>query len=82
MSGGSACRVPSHRSGWVVTARQRNYSAFNGYHYTPSDYSEVRCPACPARWRTSAAYVADVPDWDGEESLVVPIAEPGSPDPA
>jgi hypothetical protein len=62
VSGGLACREPTHRGRWVVTVRQANYSAFNGGRRTPSDYSEVRCPACPARWRTRAAYVAELPD--------------------
>lgn len=34
-----------------------NYSAFNGYHFTPSDYSELRCKTCGASWRTKARYV-------------------------
>lgn len=40
-----------------------NYSAFNGYHFTPSDYSEVRCtrPGCSGIWRTKAAYVEGLP---------------------
>jgi hypothetical protein len=31
-----------------------NYGAFNGYHYTPSDYSGVRCRACAWPWRTKS----------------------------
>ena len=42
---------------WEVTMYKYNASAFNGYHYTPSDYSEVRCKGCKARWRTKAKYV-------------------------
>lgn len=37
----------------------------NGYHWTPSDYSLVRCnaPGCPRPpWRTKAAYVSTLPD--------------------
>jgi hypothetical protein len=34
-----------------------NYSAFNGYRYTPSDYSLVKCVTCNTSWRTKAAYV-------------------------
>lgn len=46
----------------VVVHRKCNYSAFNGYRYTPSDYSLVRCAGCGATWRTKAAYVDDAPD--------------------
>ncbi len=63
MSSGVFCRAPGqHRGSWMVRTRKANYSAFNGYHYTPSDYSEVICPACPGRWRTKANYVDDLPD--------------------
>jgi hypothetical protein len=58
-----ACRNrKEHFGSWVVTTRRANYSAFNGYHRTPSDYSEVRCTACSKRWRTKAAYVDQLPD--------------------
>lgn len=46
----------------VVRTRWGNYSAFNGYHFTPSDYSAVYCGACGTPWRTKAAYVDDCPD--------------------
>jgi hypothetical protein len=52
---------------WVVSMRQCNYSAFNGYYRTPSDYSEVRCLKCRSRWRTKAAYVAKLRDARGFE---------------
>lgn len=55
----------AHRISWVVTMRQYNASAFNGYRPTRSDYSEVRCPICPGRWRTKAAYVDRLPDEPG-----------------
>lgn len=51
-----------HRHAWTVDVRNGNYSAFNGYHFTPSEYSQVRCPLCPKVWRTKAAYVAELPD--------------------
>lgn len=65
MSGGEACTQKGHRLFWLVTVDHANYSAFNGYHRTYSDYSEVRCtwemPGRPdhicAIWRTKAAYV-------------------------
>jgi hypothetical protein len=56
-----------HRESWRVAVREANYSAFNGYHRTPSAYSEVRCPLCPAVWRTKAGYVATLPDWNGAD---------------
>jgi hypothetical protein len=62
---GFACTNPAeHRPAWVVVARRCNYSAFNGYRWTPSDYSEVRCtrPDCLGRWRTKAKYVDALPD--------------------
>ena len=43
---------------WEVLQRNCNHSAFNGYHYTPSDYSTVRCKTCGAVGRTKADYVA------------------------
>jgi hypothetical protein len=61
------CRC-KHRGCWRVTARKCNYSAFNGYRWSPSDYSEVICDVtaggCGARWRTKAAYVYEIPDAD------------------
>jgi hypothetical protein len=52
-----------HRDHWAVIARHCNYSAFNGYQYTPSDYSAVRCgaPGCGRVWRTNAAYADELP---------------------
>jgi hypothetical protein len=70
MSGGVPCRcnerrepiaVPAgaNRPGrlWRVVDYKCNYSAFNGYHRTGSDYSSVRCIRCGAIWRTTAGYV-------------------------
>jgi hypothetical protein len=61
-----ACRTPEHRPTWRVIARKGNASAFNGYHWTPSAYSDIRCmtPGCPSRWRSKAAYVDTIPDYD------------------
>lgn len=67
MSQGTSCKcdegtkAPEHRR-WVVLQRQCNYSAFNGYHYTPSDYSCVQCHLCGATWRTKSAFVAKLRD--------------------
>ena len=59
----AAC-MREHREHWVVTQRHGNASAFNGYHWTPSDWSAVKCLAdgCGRVWRTRAAYVDDLPD--------------------
>lgn len=48
---------------WVVLQRLCNHSAFNGYHYTPSDYSTVECLSCGRVGRTKAAYVDRLRDW-------------------
>jgi hypothetical protein len=53
----------------VVTQRRANRSAFNGYHETPSDYSEVMCLECGARWRTRAKYVSCLRDATDEEAM-------------
>ena len=37
-----------------VDQRLCNHSAFNGYRYTPSDYSALRCMGCQWPWRTKA----------------------------
>lgn len=67
MSGGIAC--PDRRHRHVVTQRNSNQSAFNGYRWTPSRYSEVLCLDTGARWRTAAAYAYGLPDArPGEES--------------
>jgi hypothetical protein len=68
MSGANACEDrKGHREYWRVQMRRCNYSAFNGYHWTPSDYSLVRCtaPHCRGAWRTKAAYVDALPDLKG-----------------
>ena len=41
----------------VVTHYKHNHSAFNGYHWTASDYSAVQCQSCQWWWRTKAKYV-------------------------
>lgn len=55
-------KCASGKDRWRVVERQHNYSAFSGYHYTPSDYSRVCCLDCGASWRTKAGYVATLPD--------------------
>lgn len=51
-----------HRASWVVVARRCNHSAFNGYHWTPSNYSGIKCLDCGRYWRTDAGYVRTLPD--------------------
>ena len=52
----------------VIAERYKcNYSAFNGYHYTPSDYSEVGCCACGDTWRTKAKWVDAARTIPGQE---------------
>lgn len=51
---------------WLVTRRNESCSAFNGYRPQWSAYSDVRCKACGAYWRTKASFVNDLeddPDW-------------------
>lgn len=62
MSTGFTCRDRTHRPAWRVLVRLANYSAFNGYHRTPSEYSSVICTVDNMVWRTKAAYVKDLPD--------------------
>jgi len=57
-----ACTDKAHKTTWDVVVRYGNYSAFNGYRFTPSDYSLVRCNTCGVHWRTRGAYVAELPD--------------------
>jgi hypothetical protein len=61
VSGGLRCACPT-REAWRVSARNANYSAFNGYRRAYSDYSEVVCKRCGARWRTKARYVDRLKD--------------------
>ena len=53
---GCQCSVKSDRQ-WVIVHYRCNYSAFNGYRRTPSDYSLVSCLKCEHSWRTKARYV-------------------------
>jgi hypothetical protein len=72
MSGGQVCCCRGYRLAkskddkkywqqkyWRVTDFRCNHSAFNGYHWTASDYSAVTCLCCGRFWRTKADY-ADV----------------------
>ncbi len=79
MSMGTSCKMEMgtrcSRSTWLVTQRLCNHSAFNGYHYTPSAYSTVRCFSCGKHWRTKADYVFELrnapDDWAGRSDADV-----------
>lgn len=89
---GEACRNAQHRSFWWVTQYMCNHSAFNGYHQTPSDYSEVKCSAPESEgrcgdaggasngrsWRTKAGYVHDLPKRAPKQTVTVQIPADGS----
>jgi hypothetical protein len=67
MSDGPVCSCPERKKpieerNWVVVDRYCNYSAFNGYHRTYSDYSGLKCLSCGQPWRTKAAYVTKIRD--------------------
>lgn len=60
MSMGNSCICKRKRGDikdLVCLQYKCNYSAFNGYRYTPSDYSSVHCKRCGAVWRTKAKFV-------------------------
>lgn len=64
MSMGNSCICKRKRGdldGLVCTQYKCNHSAFNGYHYTPNDYSTVYCNRCGAVWRTKAKFVDQLP---------------------
>lgn len=50
-------KKPIKSRGWFVIDRHCNYSAFNGYRRTVSDYSTIVCKNCRAIGRTKAGYV-------------------------
>ena len=54
-------KKPGERN-WRVVARKGNRSAFNGYRWQPSDYSEVVCLSCGVMGRTKAQYVDEIED--------------------
>jgi len=63
MSGGQSCTCEKKdRSKWVVLMRCGNASAFSGYRFTRSSYSQVGCEMCGRIWRTNAKYVRELPD--------------------
>lgn len=65
-----ACRVRDGSHRHVVTDRNCNYSAFNGYRKTWSAYSLVKCVDTDTLWRTAAKYVDDLPNARPDEDRV------------
>lgn len=76
MSGGTVCACPERERPlaerrWRVALRHGAASAFNGYRWAPSAYSEMRCLRCLAVWRTRASYADRLPDFDHDEAAAV-----------
>ena len=59
MSQGVVCKCKPRKT--VIVNWKCNYSAFNGYRWTPSDYSLIKCLKCGQYWRTKAKYVDSLP---------------------
>ena len=78
MSGGAACNVRDRGHRHVVTARRSNRSAFSGYRWTPSAYSEVLCINDNRLWRTKAAYVDSLPDATSDDWAAIGITNPNA----
>jgi hypothetical protein len=55
------CTCGRNPATWMIVHWRCNYSAFNGYRHTPSDYSLVTCLKCRRSWRTKAAYTNTLP---------------------
>jgi len=53
-------KKPVKKRNWFVIDFRCNYSAFNGYHCTTSDYSSIQCRSCGAFGRTKAKYVDEL----------------------
>ena len=83
MSGGTSCKCAERREPltappasnrparlWRCVAYKHNYSAFNGYHYTPSDYSAISCVRCGAVWRTRADYAVLLSNLAEDEKFI------------
>lgn len=69
-------KPPAQRQ-WVVINRNCNYSAFNGYHRTYSQYSLVMCKRCGCLGRTNANFVASLPDGTLDDKLPQSAYNPG-----
>lgn len=81
MSQGISCKCHSHKQPswretyWRVVQLLCNFSAFNGYHETASDYSGLRCLYCGAFWRTKAKYVHTLKQATREERFSLPLKD-------
>jgi hypothetical protein len=55
-------KKPIAERNWTVTQYKCHHSAFNGYRYTPSDYSTVVCNnlLCHGCGRTKAKFVDEL----------------------
>lgn len=74
MSGGHFCECENKTLAakvinWRVLQRQCNHSAFNGYHFTPSEWSSIVCLVCRHAWRTKSRYVSRLKDISIEERI-------------
>lgn len=81
MSQGISCKCGEHKKpvvnrNWFVLQRNCNFSAFNGYHYTRSDYSFVQCHSCGMGWRTRADYTAILKDGPNKYAQSTAAHEP------
>jgi hypothetical protein len=51
---------------WSIRQYMSHHSAFSGYKYTPSAYSELVCNNCSVTGRTKANYVGELFELKGE----------------
>lgn len=57
----NSCVCPKGKGKLVCTMYKCNYSAFNGYRKTFSDYSQIVCRRCGAVWRSKGKFVDTLP---------------------
>jgi len=72
MTGSRCTCTPKDRLVWRVVQYRQNRSAFNGYHPTRSEYSEIRCLRCGGYWRTKAKYVEEIAIAEDQECVQLP----------
>lgn len=53
-------KKPAKDRNWTIWQYRCNHSAFNGYHWTPSEYSTVGCNSCGRVGRTKGKFVAEL----------------------
>jgi len=58
-------KKPMAERAWRIMQYRHNHSAFNGRHFTPSDWSSIICDACGACGRSKAKWVDDLYDEKG-----------------